>query len=439
MKDNLKKSVALKVVRSLRRAGFQAYFAGGCVRDYLRRKEPVDYDIATDARPTQVQRLFKKTIAVGKAFGVIKVLQNGFEFEVTTFRTEGPYLDGRHPSSVKFSSLENDVQRRDFTINGMVYDPIAKKVIDLVGGRKDLKQKLIRAIGDPLARFNEDKLRMLRAVRFAVELDFIIEPKTKHAIRLLSPEIKMVSAERIRDELKKILISPRRAEGIDLLDKTGLLTQILPEVSRMKGVKQPPQFHPEGDVYTHTLLALTHLPRYSRGLKKTSPASHPSGRGSPEAAPVGGWELALATLLHDVGKPATFMISDRIRFHEHERVGAEMTLKICERLKLSTAEKEKVTELVSRHMVFKDAGKMRVSTMKRLFRLPHYQELAELHRADRLASDLDLKPYHFCARMYRKLSKEELKPKPLINGYDLIALGLKPGPIFSKILKKLEE
>ncbi|MCK4908740.1 MAG: CCA tRNA nucleotidyltransferase [Planctomycetes bacterium] len=408
-----KKSVALSVIKRLTRSGYQAFFAGGCVRDQLRGKQPIDYDIATDARPNQVIKLFKKTIAVGKAFGVIKVLIGGFEFEITTFRSEGPYRDGRHPSKVTFTDLAHDVQRRDFTINGMAFDPFKRKVIDLVHGRQDLKKKIVRAIGDPLQRFREDKLRMLRAVRFATELNFTIEPKTKGAIKKTVRQISQVSAERIREELKKILLSPHRARGIKLLDDTGLLKRILPEVARMKGVKQPPQFHPEGDVYIHTLITLGHL-------------KNPS------------WELALATLLHDVGKPPTFMITDRIRFHEHERVGSEMAEQICQRLKLSNAEKEKVMWLIDRHMVFKDAEKMRVSTLKRLFRAPHYQDLAELHRVDRLASDLDLAPHRFCARLYKKLSKEDLKPPPLINGHDLIKLGLKPGPVFSRILKKVE-
>jgi poly(A) polymerase len=406
--------ISLWVVRRLQRAGFEAYFAGGCVRDKLMRRIPEDYDIATNARPNQVIKLFQKTITVGKAFGVIKVIQQGVEVEVTTFRTEGPYSDGRHPDEVRFSSLENDVLRRDFTINGMVYDPINNKIIDLVGGRADLKKKIIRAIGNPLERFREDKLRMLRAIRFAVELGFKLELKTLSVIKRLNSQIKVVSAERIRDELKKILVSEKRAEGIELMDKTGLLRVILPEVSKLKGIKQPKQFHPEGDVYIHTLKCLEHLKQPT-------------------------FELALATLLHDIGKPVTFMITDRIRFHEHERVGRDISEKICDRLRLSNQETDKVTWLVFKHMAFKDIEKMRIATMKRLFREPYYQELIQLHKADRLASDLDLKPHYYAQRMFRKLAKEELKPKLLINGYDLIKLGLKPGPIFSVILKKIEE
>lgn len=423
--------IALTVVKRLKRAGFQAYFAGGCVRDKLMKFKPMDYDVATDAKPNQVIKLFKKTITTGKVFGVINVIEKGgsarsprarpepaegkgIQVEVTTFRTEGPYTDGRHPDKVKFSSLEADVLRRDFTINGMLYDPVKRKLIDLVKGKQDLRKKTIRAIGNPLERFREDKLRMMRAIRFACELGFKIEPKTFAAIKKLHRQITVVSVERIREELKRILISPRRSRGIELLDETGLLKRILPEVSRLKGVQQPKEFHPEGDVYVHTIRTLKHL-------------KHPS------------WELVFASLLHDIGKPDTFMITDRIRFHEHERVGRDMAQEICERFKLSNAEKEKVMWLVDRHMAFKDIQKMRTSTMKRLFRQPYYPELAELHRADRLASDLDLKPHYYARRMYKKLSKEDLKPKLLIDGYDLIKLGLKPGPIFGEILKKVEE
>jgi poly(A) polymerase len=413
MKDK-KQEISLRVVKRLQKAGFEAYFAGGCVRDKLMRREPEDYDVATDAKPNQVIKLFRKTVTVGKAFGVIKVIDQGVDVEVTTFRTEGPYSDGRHPDKVSFSSLENDVLRRDFTINGMVYDPINNKIIDLVNGKTDLKKKIIKCIGNPLERFAEDKLRMLRAIRFSVELGFKIEPKTLSAIKKLAGRIKVVSAERIRDELRKMLIAPRRAEGIKLMDKTGLLKVILPEIRRLKGVEQPKQFHPEGDVYVHTMKALERLVKPS-------------------------FELAFATLLHDIGKPRAFMITDRIRFHEHERFGRDIAEKICDRFKLSNQEKDKVMWLVFKHMAFKDIEQMRVATMKRLFREPYYHELAQLHKVDRQASDLDLKPHYYAQRMYKKLSKEELKPKLLINGHDLIKLGLKPGPIFSTILKKVEE
>ncbi|MDI6733506.1 MAG: CCA tRNA nucleotidyltransferase [Planctomycetota bacterium] len=410
--------IALSVIRTLQKNGFQAYLAGGCVRDRLLsqslKRIPKDYDVATDARPAQVIRQFNKTLAIGKAFGVVAVFIKGHQIEVTTFRTEGRYSDGRHPDRVKYAQRDDDIFRRDFTINGLFYDPIRHKLIDLVHGRADLKKKVIRTIGKPKERFSEDKLRMMRAIRFAVELGFSIEPETKNAISPLSTQITKISKERIREELKRILISPRRDVGVKLLDETGLLNQVLPEVVRMKGVKQPIQFHPEGDVYIHTLTVLKHL-------------KNPS------------FELALATLLHDIGKPDTFMITDRIRFHEHERIGSELAKRLCRRLKLSNAETETICWIISRHLVFKDIDKMRVSTLKRLFSHPAYPLLAELHRVDRLGSDMDLKPYHIAGRLYRKLSKEDLKPPPLINGYDLIALGFKPGPIFSKILKRIEE
>ena len=411
---------ALKVVKTLQSKGFQAYFAGGCVRDRQMKRQPQDYDVATDARPNQVIKLFRKTLAIGKAFGVIMVLvpvpgKNKFtEIEVTTFRTEGPYTDGRRPDRVRFTRRDEDVARRDFTINGLLYDPVKRELVDLTGGKKDIKAKIIKTIGDPATRFREDRLRMLRAVRFACQLGFKIEPKTRAAIKKLARRIKGISAERIRDELKKILVSSRPAEGMEMLRQTGLLKEVLPEIMKMRGVKQPVQFHPEGDVYVHTLRVLKYLRRPS-------------------------FDLALTGLLHDVGKPGTFMITDRIRFHEHERVGAEMAQRICKRLKMSNAEIEKITWLISKHLVFKDIDKMRLSTLKKLFSHSAYPELAELHRADRLASDMDLKPYYIAARLFRKCSKEELRPKPLINGYDLINLKLKPGPIFSELLHKVEE
>ncbi|MFA5795151.1 MAG: CCA tRNA nucleotidyltransferase [Candidatus Brocadiia bacterium] len=421
--DNLYK-IALEVVKTLQSKGYQAYFAGGCVRDRLMKRIPQDYDVATNARPNEVIKLFPKTLSIGKAFGVIIVLVpiqrkpgksvESVAIEVTTFRAEGPYSDGRRPDSVKFTQRDDDVARRDFTINGLLYDPIKKELVDLVKGKNDIRAKVIKTIGDPAKRFNEDRLRMLRAIRFACQLGFKIDPKTKSAIKRLARRIKGISAERIREELKKILISPRSAEGIEMLRETGLLKEILPEIVKMRGVKQPVQFHPEGDVYVHTLKVLKHLRKPS-------------------------FDLALTALLHDIGKPGTFMITDRIRFHEHERVGAEMAERICKRLKLSNAQIETITWIISKHLVFKDIDKMRVSTLKKLFVHPAYPELNELHRADRLACDMDLKPYHKAVRLYKKYSKKELKPTPLLNGYDLIKLKLKPGPIFSELLHKLEE
>jgi len=414
MSENILYNTALSVVKTLQKHGFQAYFAGGCVRDRLMKRPPKDYDVATDARPNQVMKLFPKTLAIGKAFGVVVVIIQKQQVEVTTFRTESGYSDGRHPDHVKYASRDEDVARRDFTINGLLYDPIKDELVDLVSGQVDIKKKIVRTIGDARQRFKEDKLRMMRAIRFACELDFTIDPKTKKAIAKSARQIKKISVERIREELRRILICDRPDQGIKLLEQTGLLKRILPEVRKMKGVNQPKQFHPEGDVYVHTVAVMKHLRQPS-------------------------FELALATLLHDVGKPGTFMITDRIRFHEHERLGSEMAERICQRLKLANSQTETICWIISKHLVFKDIDKMRVSTLKRLFSHKDYPLLAELHRADRLGSDMDLKPYHLAARIYKKLSKEELKPKPLINGYDLIKLGFKPGPIFSKILKHVEE
>jgi poly(A) polymerase len=374
-----------------------------------------DYDIATDARPEEVMALFKKTIPVGAQFGVVKVLKDGFQFEVATFRSDSTYSDGRHPDEVAFTDAKGDVQRRDFTINGMLYDPASDNIIDYVGGKKDIEARLIRTIGDPYKRFEEDKLRLLRAVRFACRFDYEIEPETASAIKKYAPKILTVSAERIREELEKIITGPQRVAGLKLMDELGLLGEILPEVTAMKGVEQPPNFHPEGDVYVHSLLTLSKL----------------------EDNPT--WTLAMGTLLHDIGKPVTFIIKERIRFPYHEYRGEEMAGKICDRLKTSKAEKEQVMWLIRRHLCFKDARKMKISTLKKLFAHEGYAELAALFKADVLSSTCDLDDYNFCQEMYEKLSHEEVKPKPLINGHDLIAMGLTPGPIFSKVLTQVYE
>lgn len=377
--------------------------------------EPADYDIATDARPEEIMALFEKTIPVGAQFGVVKVLKDGFQFEVATFRSDSTYSDGRHPDTVAFSNAEGDVQRRDFTINGMLYDPVSDNIIDYVGGKKDIEARRIRTIGDPYKRFEEDRLRMLRAIRFACRFDYQIESETASAVKKYAPKILTVSAERIGEELEKIITNSHREAGIKLMDELGLLGEILPEVIAMKGVEQPPNFHPEGDVYVHTLLTLSKL----------------------EDNPT--WTLAMGALLHDVGKPVTFTIEERIRFPYHEYRGEEMAGQICDRLKTSRAEKEQIMWLVRRHLCFKDARNMRISTLKKLFAHEGYAELLALFKADTLASSGDLSDYNFCQEMYEKLSHEEVKPKPLISGHDLIAMGLTPGPIFSKILTQVYE
>lgn len=409
------KQHAIEIVRTLQERGYKAFFAGGCVRDMIMGRESADYDIATNALPKDIVGLFRKTIPVGVQYGVVIVVKNSHNFEVATFRTEGSYSDGRHPDYVAFSTPEDDVKRRDFTINGLLYDPAKDEVLDYVGGREDISRGIIRTIGNPFDRFKEDKLRMIRAVRFACRFDFSIHEDTRQAIMQLAPQIRVVSAERIREEMEKIVTGPNPHIGIKLLDELRLLQEILPEVSNTKGVQQPENFHPEGDVFTHSLLALSKM--------KKNPS----------------WTLAMGVLLHDIGKTVTFTVSDRIRFNLHEKAGADMAARICDRLKTSTAEKERIVWLVLKHLYFKDAKKMRLNKLKRLFAEEGYPELAELCRADALASSGDLSDYHYCQEMYSKLTYEEVKPKPLITGHDLIALGLKPGPLFKEILTKVED
>jgi len=406
---------AIRIVRVLHRAGHQAYFAGGCVRDKLRGAPAKDYDIATSAKPEEVQKLFPKTVPVGVQFGVILVMEEGVPFEVATFRTEGGYQDGRRPTKVAFTSVEEDAMRRDFTVNGLYYDIEGDKVIDLVGGQRDLDLKLIRTIGDPDARFNEDHLRLLRAIRFAVQLDFEIDRQTFHSIVKHSALIRAVSAERVRDELSKILTSGNPARGLRLLDEAGLLKQILPEMETMKGVEQPIQYHPEGDVYIHTLMLV-------EGLKN---------------API---ELAMGCVLHDVAKPATFQRApDRIRFHGHDKIGAEMSREICKRLAFSNAETDLICALVAEHLRFKDAFQMRVATLKRFLSLDRFDLHLELHRLDCMASHKNLEAYNFCKAKWEEFQKEPPPPRRLVTGEDLIALGMRPGPEFSKILRVVED
>src|SRR5437867_7986729 len=408
--------IARDVVARLRESGHIAYFAGGCVRDIVRSQIPKDFDIATDARPEVVQQLFSRTHAVGAHFGVILVLENNFQFEVATFRSDDAYIDGRHPSAVHFSSPKEDAQRGDFTINGMFYDTVAEKVIDFVGGCADIDAKLVRAIGDPARRFTEDRLRMLRAVRFATTLDYEIDKATWEALVANAPSINQISAERIRDELIRIFVSPNRVRGWDLLDSTGLMRAILPELDAMKGVLQPEQFHPEGDVFVHTRLMLQLLPQE---------VSVP---------------LVFAVLFHDVAKPvmATVDNTGRIRFNEHDRIGAHMTEAIMRRLRFSGAEIEATVEMVRQHMVFKDAPNMRVAKLKRFMARPTFDEELELHRVDCESSHRMLDNYEFLQRRRVESANEPIIPPSLVRGEDLIALGLKPGPKFGQILEAVE-
>lgn len=400
----------------LQEHGYTAYFAGGCVRDYLRGLNPKDFDLATDATPDVVQKIFPRTYAVGAAFGVIIVLENGFQFEVATFRSDGAYLDGRRPANVHFSSAEEDARRRDFTINGIFLNPANNEIIDFVDGRKDLEAGRVRAIGEPAQRLAEDRLRLLRAIRFATVLGFEIDAATWEAVAASAAQINRISAERIRDELNKIFLSPSRRRGWDLLDRSGLLTAVLPEFAPMKGCEQPPQFHPEGDVFKHTALMLELLP---------AEVSLP---------------LVWSVLLHDVGKPPTASVDEtgRIRFNAHDRVGAEMTERIMTRLRFSRAEIDATVEMVRQHMVFKDVPKMRVAKLKRFMARPTFEDELELHRVDCASSHAMLDNYEFLRRKKEEFANEPMIPPPFLNGGDLIALGQRPGPRFKEILNEAE-
>ncbi len=386
------------------------------MRDRVRGVEPEDFDIATSARPEQIQGLFPKCIPIGVQFGVILVLEEETPYEVATFRSDGAYVDGRRPEKVTFTTVEEDCRRRDFTVNGLYSDPSAgNKILDFVGGQADIQKKIIRTIGDPEARFREDHLRLMRAVRFAVKLGFEIEPATWAAVKKLAPLVATVSAERVRDELTKILTSAEPAKGVRMLDAAGLLVHVLPEMEKMKGVEQPMEYHPEGDVYIHTLMLLDGV---SNG-------------------PV---ELALGCLLHDVAKPATFVRApDRIRFHGHDTLGAEMSREIMKRLCYSNDQNELVCALVLHHLRFKDAFNMRVSTLKRFLSLPRFDLHLELHRLDCLASHGKLDAYHFCKQKYEEFQKEPPPPLKLVTGADLIGLGMKPGRQFADILRAVED
>jgi len=408
------RALATKVVRRLRRAGHDAFFAGGCVRDMLLGREPSDYDVATSARPEVVARLFPRTVAVGKAFGVVRVRLDGGEFDVATFRVEGPYSDGRRPDTVRFASAREDVLRRDFTINGLLYDPLEKVVLDWVGGKADLRAGLIRAIGDPAARFAEDRLRLLRAVRLATQLGFRLERKTRRALARLAPEVASVSGERIREELKRLLLARRRTSGLRLLDAVGLLAVLLPEVTAGKGVPQGASAHPEGDVFEHTLLAMRKLRRPR-------------------------WPLVLALLLHDIGKPLTFVRRPQITFYGHEAAGDALSREVCHRLKVSREEREAVAWLVRNHLRLRDAPHMRQGRLRQLLAHPLFEDLAELCRADALASTRDLGDYEFVRRAQKEFGGTCQLPEPLLRGADLLATGIAAGPLMGELLRRVRE
>ncbi len=422
----MSKDLSISIIRTLRQRGFHAYLAGGCVRDLLLNREPADYDVATSATPAQVMEIFPDTYAVGAKFGVVLVPQSedGGDLpsqakvvEVATFRSDAGYSDGRHPDEVRFSlDPREDVVRRDLTINGMLLDPVGGEVLDYVGGRADLDAGIIRAIGNPELRFAEDKLRMLRAVRFAARFTYQIEAETLAAIQRHAREIEYVSRERVRDELTKMLVEGQGRRAFLLLDECGLLKEVLPEISAMKGVAQPAEFHPEGDVFTHTLLLLDHLPN--------------------PCAPT----LAWGALLHDVGKPATFRVApDRIRFDNHVQVGAKIAEDICARLRFSKHDTAQVLALVENHMRFGHVFRMKESTLKRFLRMPFFEQHLALHRADSLASHGHLKAYDFFQAKLKEIPPETFRPHPLITGDDLIAAGYEPGPRFREILETVED
>jgi len=423
------KQAASSIIRTLRDQGYQAYLVGGCVRDLVMKREPADYDVATDATPDQVMRIFPRSYAVGAQFGVVLIpagpdsAESGQPeehhgvVEVATFRSDIGYSDGRHPDQVRFSkSAQEDVQRRDFTINGLLYDPTDDRVLDYVGGLADIKAGILRTIGSPADRFQEDKLRMLRAVRFAARFEYRIDPATFNAVQQLAATIHRVSAERIRDELTKMLVEGRAKLAFELLDQSRLLKEVLPEVDRMKGVQQPPEFHPEGDVWVHTLLLLEKLP-------------HPCSL-----------TLAWGALLHDVGKPPTFRVAPyRIRFDGHVEVGVRMAEEICRRLHFANDDTEQIMELVANHMRFADVMRMKESTLKRFLRLPRFEEHLELHRLDCMSSHADLTLYNFAREKMKAIPPDEIRPKSLITGNDLIVLGYIPGPKFKDMLAAVED
>ena len=413
--DSLKAG-ALGLARCLAKAGFQAFWVGGCVRDARLGQAPTDYDIATDATPDEIEHLFRKTIPVGKQFGVIMVLEAGHEYQVATFRAEGDYADGRRPGSVRFTDAREDTLRRDFTINGLFYDPLADELHDWVGGQADLEARRIRTIGDPAERFGEDRLRLLRAVRFAVQLGFEIEPATFAVVQQHAAAIREVSAERIRDELLKLFRLPHAAHGLDLLHESRLLPEVLPELAATIGCEQPPEYHPEGDVFTHIRLMLSHLPADA------------------------GTTLIWSVLMHDIAKPATLRRDGgRIRFLGHEKVGATMALEIMNRLRFPKAESTAVKTCVRHHMQLKDAQQMRPATLRKLFLRPTFPVELALHRLDSLASSGKLDNFEFLEAKLGEFQDQPELQKPLVDGGDLIALGQLPGAELGRLLSDIRD
>ena len=412
------RATATEIVRRLRDAGFAAFFVGGCVRDQLLGREPQDFDIASNARPEDIERLFPRTIPVGKQFGVMLVIEHGRQFQVATFRAESEYRDGRHPESVTFTDAINDARRRDFTVNGLFLDPISDEVHDWVGGQADLQARVVRTIGVAEERFAEDHLRLLRAVRFAAQLGFNIEPVTFAAVKANAAKIQTVSAERVREELLKLFRPPHAGRGLELLRDSGLLEHVLPEIAATIGCEQPPEFHPEGTVFTHLKLMLDQLPP-----------------DAPESLP---W----AVLLHDVGKPPTFSRdagTGRIRFNEHDKIGAAMAEAILLRLKFPRKQIDEIVACVRLHMQFKDAPQMRKATLRRMLLRETFPLELELHRLDCLGSHRQLDHYDLLKREEAELANQPAMIPPLLNGQDLIALGVKSGPEMGKLLHELRD
>jgi poly(A) polymerase len=412
------RETAKEIVATLQQAGFAAFWVGGCVRDFLLGREPEDFDIATDAKPEQVEKLFAKTIPVGRKFGVVIVVENGQQFQVATFRAEADYQDGRRPEKVEFANAEADASRRDFTVNGLFYDPLTEKIHDWVCGEKDLHAKIIRTIGKPEERFGEDHLRMLRAVRFAAQLNFEIEAKTFAAIKLLAPKIKIISAERVRDELVKLFTPPHAARGLDFLRASGLLEHVLPELAATIYCEQSPDFHPEGSVFNHIRLMLEKLP--------------------PDADPLLSW----AVLLHDIAKPVTAEkdpATGKIHFYGHEKVGADMAEEILRRLKFSNDEIAVVVAAVRHHMQFKDVRLMRKATLRRMLLRPTFPLELALHRLDSLGSHGDLAHYDFCVAAAEELKNQPEIHPPLLTGDDLLALGIPRGKKIGELLHELRD
>jgi poly(A) polymerase len=426
LSDNHKRSAddkrkqAEEIVLRLKKAGHEAYFVGGCVRDFVMGVVPDDYDIVTSALPDQVVALFERTVAIGAKFGVIAVIVEGHPFEVATFRSEDVYIDGRRPSQVHFTCAKEDVFRRDFTVNGLLMDPVTGEITDYVDGLADIEKKIIRTIGDSDQRFQEDHLRMLRAIRFTANLNFNLDSSTQEAIAKNVAEIKTISAERLQDELTKLLSRGGARIGLELMVQTGMLREILPEVDGMQGVEQPPRFHPEGDVWKHTLMMMEILSEEKRS----------------RANPV----LAWGTLLHDVGKTASRSEDENgVHFYGHVQHGEKIADEIMQRLKFSRAQREAVLNLIAQHMNFMNVQKMRPARLKRFLRMPDFDLHLELHRLDCLASHGMLDNYEFCHNQLENLTVEELHPPRLLTGDDLIALGFPPGKIIGEIIRALED